>query len=130
MNIYGFIPKHLEVPERPELSFFPLNILFISYARIDDIPKSGTALYKPVIDTFSNHSTQTSLTYYNTFNRDRENLWSVKIIYNHEKNLYTGLKFRNAEQVVESVHRDWNLFFGIWTAQGLQKGEGCKFDTL
>jgi hypothetical protein len=127
MNKYGFIPKRNKIPGRPELSLFPFNVLFMSYARIDGVLKSGTALYEPAIDTYANDGVRAKLLYSNIYNRDPENIWSIKIIYDREKNLYIGLKFRNADQVTESVHRNWNFFFGLWTGQGLQKGESCYF---
>ncbi|MCX6758771.1 MAG: hypothetical protein NTX14_03625 [Candidatus Nealsonbacteria bacterium] len=130
MDRYGFVPKWLEFPDRPELAVFPLNILFMSYARIDGVLNCGTALYEPLIDTYVDDGARVSLMYLNSHNHDPEKIWSIKIIYDRGKNLYTGLKFRNADLITESVHRDWYLFFGVWTMGGLSNGESCKFDAL
>ena len=130
MNKYGFVPKRLDIPDRPELSVLPLNILFVSYARIDGVLNRGTALYEPLIDTYVNDGARASLMYFNIYNHDPEKIWTIKIIYDLEKKLYTGLKFFNADLITESVHREWNKFFGVWTAGGLSNLESCKFDTL
>jgi len=132
MNKYGFIPRHLEVPERPELSFFPLNILFISYARIDGIPKSGTALYEPIIETYFEDGDKLKMVYRNIYDQDLAIVWRILITFHKNKWIYTGVKCRNDKimSLADGSAQDWNKFFGIWTAGGLSNLESCKFDTL
>jgi len=132
MNKYGFIPKRLNMPEHPEFSFFPINILFISYGRLDGIPKSGTAHYEPMIERFANLGDKMRMPYRNICDRDPNIVWRIVITYHRNKKFYTGVKCRNDKimSLADGTAQDWNKFFGIWTAGGLSNLESCQFDPL
>jgi hypothetical protein len=117
----------LVVPGRPEFSFFPLDILFSSFARINGILKCGFAFFKPVIEGFTGTGDELKMPYRNIYDRDPKNIWKVAITYNKDKGIYCGEKFRNETAVSMSTCDDWPKFLGYWTAHGLSNAESCYF---
>jgi hypothetical protein len=125
-NRFGFIPRRLEVEERPELADMPLNILFVSFANIDGVDTSAQAVYWPQYDTFKETEKVKFMRYLNQFSaKDRVDLWFFK-----QSGWYEGDKFVANEHASRSVGQDWQAFFMHLTSIGLTRGEGCEFKSL
>ena len=128
--IYGFVPHRLVVPCHPEYSFFPFNILFSSFARINGILKYGFALYEPNVEGFIDSGKELKMPYYNIYDRAPKNAWKIVITCHREKGTYTGEKYLNKSIVSKFSGNEWDNFFGQWTAHGLSDGESCYFRNL
>ena len=120
----GFVPHHLEVPGRPELSAFPLNVLFVKSKIENGVQISGSALYEPDLDTYRKDGDVSSMKYHNIYGST-----SHLVIARNEKNkTYHGEKFVNGKLVVSADGGDdWQRFFMQLTMLGLTNGERCKF---
>lgn len=120
----GFIPHQLEIPTRPDLSVFPLNVLFAKKKIENDQVISGSALYVPELDTLMLSGRNISMRYRNSHGGD-----SYLIIeYNFLKKTYTGSKFVHEKLVGMADGPEWNWFFVHFTILGLANGERCLFD--
>ena len=64
----GFIPHRLEVEDRPELSDFPLNVLFANCFKAGGVDFSADALYEPEIESFREEEDKKILDYRNIYN--------------------------------------------------------------
>lgn len=120
----GFIPHRLEIDGRPELSLFPLNVLFAKQKMENNQVIRGSALYTPEFDTIMLAGTNFSMRYRNSYGGE-----SYLIIeYNFLKRTYTGSKFVHEKLVGMADGNEWNPFFIHFTILGLVNGERCLFD--
>lgn len=121
--LYAFIPDTLKIVNRPEVSFFPLNVMFQQYKTENNQPISGTAIYIPEIESFQQNNNIYSMTYFNQLNRSH---WLI-IEYNKIDKTYRGKKFVKGVKVFETDAPDWKSFFIHFTMIGLSNGETCEF---
>ena len=120
----GFIPHRLEVPGRPELSAFPLNVLFVKRKIEKGAEISGSALYEPDLDTYRKDGDVSSMRYHNVYGTTSH----LEIAYDEKNKTYHGEKFVNGKLVVSADGGDdWQRFFTQLTMPGLANGERCKF---
>ena len=120
----GFIPHRLEVPGRPELSAFPLNVLFVKSKIEKGVQISGSALYEPDLDTYRKDGDVSSMRYHNIYGTTSH----LVIARDEENKTYHGEKFVNGKLVVSAEGGDdWQRFFTQLTMLGLTNGERCKF---
>lgn len=120
----GFIPHRLEIPRRPELSAFPLNVLFTSRKIENGAEISGSALYEPDFDTYRKDGDVSSMRYRNLYGTTSH----LVIAYDEKNKRYRGEKFVNGKLVVLAEGGDdWQRFFTQLTLPGLANGERCKF---
>ena len=120
---YLFIPRHLSAEGRPELSNFPLNVLFVSYRVVNGIRETGEALYEPDLSTFTESGTAHSMTYRDTYG----DAGTLRISFDVLAQQWHGEKFVSGELVDEMTASEWTSFFVNLTALGLMPGEPCKF---
>lgn len=120
----GFIPHRLVINDKPELSDFPLNILFGNFITINGVDMSATALYKPDVESYREGEGGRSLDYRNIYNQD--NL--VTITRQEEK--WTGTKVINEKVTLIAEGRMWQQFFTQLTIVGLSNGEKCRYQSL
>ncbi|MBU3922683.1 hypothetical protein KJ684_00390 [Patescibacteria group bacterium] len=124
--LFGFVPKTLEIKERPELNVFPFNVLFMNFKQENGKRISGTAIYEPDLASFQKDTDKWSMCYYNVYSRKD---WLL-IEYDIVKKSYFGEKFVNGKSVGMADGSKWNGFFMHFTALGLSNGEQCKFETV
>jgi hypothetical protein len=120
---YLFIPRHLAVDRRPELTSFPLNVLFVSYRVVNGIRETGEALYEPDLATFTMTGTVHSMTYRNAFGADG----TLQVAFDVLAEQWHGQRFIAGERVDEVTAFEWRAFFLNLTALGLVPGEACRF---
>src|ERR1035441_5927347 len=108
----GFIPHRLDVPGRPELSAFPLNVLFVERKIEKGVQISGSALYEPDFDTYRKDGDVSSMRYHNIYGTT-----SHLVIARDEKNkTYHGEKLVNGKLVVAADGgADWQRVFAPLT---------------
>ncbi len=122
---FGFVPKKLEIEGKPELSEFPLNILFANFYREQGVNMSATALYEPDLDTYNGKSDEKNMVYRNIYNP--ENIVVITKCLDH----WEGLKVVNGTFVLlKTVGKTWEEFFSRLTIVGLSDGEKCGFVRL
>lgn len=113
-----FIPKRLEIPDRPELNNFPLNILFCTLTLNDDSTESQeTSVYEPDISTFTQEGVEQRMRYCNNLNRERHFL--ADIVYNTDNQSYVGTKYAGSKRVGMACGSKWDMFFVHLTMLGV-----------
>jgi len=125
-RMYGFVPYRLELKNFPKYDNFPYNLAFISYANIDGVDKSGTAIYYPDFSTFKESDSEHSMNYYNQYNRD----WRVEVVYDLAKKSWEGTKYFKDEWQGQGGGPEWNMGMAHMTMAGLVKGETCLFTII
>lgn len=117
-----YVPKHLEILDRPELNNFPFNIAF-GTATLDDnnTERHETSLYEPDFSTFTQEGVEQKMKYYNKLDPGRY-FW-VEIVYNTKKQSYVGTKYRGDQYAGKAFGTEWNAFFVHLTALGVTDGE-------
>lgn len=120
----GFVPHRLDLEERPELSDFPLNVLFANFFVKEGYVHSASALYEPDLESYREHGEGRSLNYKNPYREEDE----LKIT-RTEKG-WSGEKVIHGETVLIANGVEWQGFFSHLTMNGLSKGEACKFERL
>jgi len=133
-SFLGFIPFRLVVENKPELNFFPLNILFAKRKIDNGKVIMGSALYEPDLTSFKVVDKTVSMTYHNKYGGNS----SVVISFSENKNTfhYIGEKFVNDKSVgmadgqISSLKDEhgWQMFFTHLTLLGLSEGEKCMFE--
>jgi hypothetical protein len=121
---YGFIPNKLEVEGRPELSDFPLNILFMSFLAVRGVGMSATALYEPDMETYLEDMEKRSMIYRNKYGSEN----TVTVMRYPDR--WEGAKTINGNVVLLANGKTWKDFFVQLTIMGLSKGEKCYYETL
>lgn len=125
-DFIGFVPHPLEIKERPELSVFPLNVLFGKYGIKNDENVMGTALYNPDLESYKQEEEQYSMKYHNAYGGD---CWLL-VNYDSAKKSYKGEKFVNGEFAGMAFGSEWKMFFVHFTMLGLKNGERCMFEKI
>jgi len=120
---YSFIPKQLKIENKPELFFFPYNVLFAKWLHNGVM---GTAVYKPDFSTYKDTENISTMEYYNSYNINNRLL----ITYNKINKNYIGEKYINGKSVGSAVGNNWKIFFIHFTALGLINSETCMFETI
>ena len=121
---FGFVPHRLEIEGRPELGFFPFNVMFLQYKMEGEVRVTGTAIYEPDLESFRQESDVWSMGYHNAYGGTGR----LVIEYYPEQKRYEGTKFVHGEEVGSAGGTEWNMFFVHFTALGLANGERCMFD--
>jgi hypothetical protein len=127
-SFYCFVPHRLEIKDLPKYNNFPFNILFVSYANINGVDTSGSAIYNPDFSTFQDDENKQSMIYYNQYDDDRN--WTVMIVYDKQKESWEGIKYCKSESRGSGYGTQWDKFFVHLTAIGLVKGERVKFEKM
>lgn len=123
---FSFIPRHLQISDRPEFDDFPLRVMFVKYKNQNGKMISGTALYDPDLFSFKEYEDKRSVKYHNIYGGDD---WLI-IEYNILKKSYYGEKFISGKSVVQTMGADWKNFFIHLTMVGLANGERCMFEEV
>lgn len=123
---YGFVPCRLEIPDRPELHDFPLNVMFMRFKSENRRLISGTALYEPDFGSYKQEGDVRSMEYHNKYGPAD---WLV-ISYDRMRQKYSGEKMVNGERVGIADGKEWKWFFVHFTAMGLADGERCMFEDV
>ncbi len=90
----SFIPHELEVPDRPELRYFPQNVLI------------GDNLFEPWLTSHRGMPYRAEMFY---FTQSDPNL-RLAIVHGYNGN-YAGRLYRGEELIRESTGPDWKTFF-------------------
>lgn len=115
---YMFIPKRLEIADRPELSNFPFNILFGTACLTDDNRQIfETSEYVPDLTTFTEEGDEQKLRYYNSLDNSHSH-WA-EIVYNTKDQSYAGTKYRGAKHAGMAFGNAWDPFFVHFTMLGV-----------
>ena len=121
----AFIPQRLEVPNKPEYSHFPRNVLFVSYRNQDGRLQGGAALYEPDFHSYRKEEQLGSMRYSNVYGGD----CYLRIEFDEKESRYRGEKFINGKPAGSAYGGgNWQLFFTHFTMLGLADGEECKFE--
>lgn len=122
---YAFIPKHLEIENRPDLGVFPNKIVYMSYRLDHDGNRiCGSSQYAPVLKTLKQAEDCWELRYQNEYG---ENSW-LRIIYYPDSGKRIGEKYVREKLVGITVgEADWKEFFIQLTMTGLQNDEDCVY---
>ena len=113
-----FVPSRLEIPDRPELSNFPFNILFCTVTLADDnSQRQETSVYEPDLSTFTEEGTEQRMKYYNNLNPERR-FW-VEIIYDTIDQSYIGTKYCDDKRIGMASGSRWDMFFVHLTMLGV-----------
>ena len=123
---FGFVPHRLEIPDKPELNFFPYNVLFVQYKEENGRTISGSAVYEPDFGSYKRQGNTCSMEYRNRYGVEN---WLL-IEYNYTTQRYQGTKMINGQSVGMAFGSRWNMFFVHFTSLGLTNGEKCKFEDL
>jgi hypothetical protein len=123
---HGFVPRHLEIKDRPELNLFPLNLLFVGLQKNnEDDLIMGSSVYEPDLSTFRLDNDMFSLRYDNIYGDG----WVV-IEFNTSTRTYLGTKYINGVSVGSAIGMDWSMFFVHLTGIGLVNYERCKLEKV
>jgi hypothetical protein len=120
---YAFIPHQLEIPDRPELSVFPFNVMFARYKVENGKTIMGSTVYEPELDSYVNKETKHFMKYINKYGGGG---WLI-IQYDSSDMSYRGEKFINEESIGKAWGSEWKNFFIHFTALGLSTNERCEF---
>ncbi len=118
-SFVAFIPYKLDIAGRPELSLFPLNVLFAKYKTVDGNVVIGKALYEPDLKSLSKKGTVFRMTYRNAYGGDGR----LIIRYDFLKEKYQGEKFVRGESVGQAEGTEWDRFFMQFGVLGISDGE-------
>lgn len=126
-SLYAFIPKPLEIEEKPELNVFSYNVL-IAMFRTNEQGKSemGSVVYNPDFSTYKKDGQTKSLSYLNIYNHE----YRLDISYNENENVYRCDKFKGEERLGIAEGKEWNRFFIQVGVLGLAVGETCEFQEI
>lgn len=140
---YGFIPSPLAIPDKPELSVFPFNIMFMSFANIDGIDSTGQTLYLPDLESHTKNSKSECMRYFNqcqningnhikTTTRPASYVGQdyIDISYFEDSSKYEAEKYVGGQNISTTHGNNWKVFFIHLTLPGLAKNEGCEFEPI
>lgn len=122
--MFAFIPMKLSVPDRPELSVFSHNVLFVKRRVENDKIITGSAVYIPDIGSYARIGYIQTLDYHNKYGPSD---W-LRISYDSVKQAYAGEKFIKGESVGRAMGTGWSSFFFQFSRLGVVEGEHCLFD--
>ncbi|OGM89729.1 hypothetical protein A2108_01275 [Candidatus Wolfebacteria bacterium GWA1_42_9] len=126
MSFCSFVPQKLEVKHRPELSVFPLNVLFVSFTSKNGLRIMGSATYEPDLASFKKEGGKSTMEYHNIYGGDNR----ILLIHNGEQWSYSGEKFVKGKLVGTAYGAEWDMFFVHLTMMGLSAGERCMFEEM
>ena len=116
-----YIPKRLEIKERPELINFPLNIMFSTITLSDNNTQQiQTSIYNPDLSTFKQEEIKQKMKYFNSLNIERE-FW-IELTYDTSKKSWSGTKYYKEEILGIADGPTWDSFFIHLTAMGVESG--------
>lgn len=115
----SFIPRPIEIPEYPELSVFPLNVLFQSSKKCEEGVLLGFALYLPDGNTYRDGPDEAVMDYKNRV----DPRFHLEITYIKADGSYRGVRYRGEEAVTWTTGKDWRRFFAHLGMVGLIDGE-------
>ena len=126
-SLYAFIPKHLEIVERPELNVFSYNVLIAMY-RINSTGKTEmcSVIYNPELETYRKLVNVSILKYFNIYNHD----FRLDMYYDEAKGIYLCQKFNKEERLGEAQGKEWKLFFFHVGILGLANRENCMVQEI
>lgn len=126
-SFYAFIPKHLEIAERPELNIFSYNVLIVML-RVNSEGKVGTGsvIYEPDLSTYQDSGTTQGLRYFNIYNHD----FGLDISFDKENDSYSCRKFNKEKLLGIADGREWKQFFVQVGILGIADGETCLFEEI
>lgn len=126
---YAFIPKRLEIPDRPELSEFPFNILIVE--RLNGI--EAHVLYEPQLDGYESTDGVGCLTYVGKpqgrifllkpLEADKacfleavrdmrgEIKRSITVAYDAQSKLRVAYALKDDQNIGQAQGREWHRFF-------------------
>lgn len=120
----GFIPHRLEIEGSPELSDFPLNVLFANIFVRNGVNTMASSLYEPDLETYNRDGGKKSLRYKNIHNPEN----TVTVLKTQKG--WEGTKVINEREVLMATGQTWNQFFTQLTLFGLSKGERCFYESV
>ncbi len=123
---FGFVPHHLQIPDRPELNNYPFNVMFAQQGTRFGKNVLGDAIYIPYLKSYTQLGEKSSMKYINSYGG---NSWLL-IEYDLSTKNYNGYKTVNDVSVGEASGPEWKMFFVHFTALGLTNGELCNFKEL
>lgn len=123
---FAYIPSPLAIDKRPELSIFPLNVMYVSLANIDGVDSSGTSLYEPYFASYRKNKRTQRMRYYNIYSKADY----IDITYFIDKCEYIGVKYVNDTEIFTTYGKSWKTFFIHLTLGGLTNNEVCKFEPI
>jgi len=123
---FGFVPHHLQIPDRPELNNYPFNVMFAQQGTRFGKNVLGDAIYVPDLKTYTQLGEKSSMKYINSYGG---NSWLL-IEYDLSTKNFNGYKTVNEKYVGEASGPEWKMFFVHFTALGLTNGERCNFKEL
>lgn len=119
-----FVPKRLEIPDRPELNNFSFNIAFGTATLGDDnTERLEMSVYEPDFSTFAQEGSEQKMKYYNILSPERR-YWA-EIVYNTNDQSYVGTKRCGDKNAGMAFGKSWDMFFIHFTALGITGGERC-----
>ena len=124
--LYAFIPHTLKIINKPEIDFFPFNVIFSKYKTENNQLISGSVVYVPDLLSLQQNNNIYTMTYYNQYSTKH---WLI-IEYNKASKAYMGEKFVNGVKMFQTDAPDWKDFFIHFTMMGLSNGETCKFEVV
>lgn len=121
--LFVFIPKPLEIADRPELSLLPFNVMFAKYKIENGKTIMGSSLYEPDLASFCNDGRKYTMQYHNIYGGNNWLLMEYDLL----QKSYLGEKTVNGERIGMATGMNWKMFFFHFTALGLTNGEACLF---
>jgi hypothetical protein len=100
--------------------------MFMSWANINGVDTSGTALYEPDISSYAKEEVVQSMYYYNKYCDDDY----IDIKYFPSGGRYEGEKYVKHLSVAIAYGANWKSFFIHLTLNGLAKNESCEFSPI
>ena len=122
-GMFGFIPMHLSVPDRPELIVFAHKVLFSRQRLQHGKVETGYAVYVPDIGSYVRAGDIQSLEYHNKYGPTD---W-LKITYDSVKQTYKGEKFIKGLPTGTAIGTGWGNFFFHFSRLGVVEEEQCLF---
>lgn len=120
-NTTMYIPKRLEIKERPELKNFSLNIMFSTTTLCDNnTQQKETSIYNPDLSTYKQEGSKQKMKYFNSLNFGRE-FW-IEITYDTVKKSWSGTKYYKNKMLGMANGLTWDGFFIHLTALGVGSG--------
>ena len=115
---FAFIPKRLEVFDRPELNDFPRSILFANTVQLGRYGQYRLSLYEPDLSTYMNLNGQQQMLYRNAHGGNSQ----VKVL-RHEKGYYSAAKVFDGVENEFASGESWKSFFLYLSLLGRHQDE-------
>jgi len=114
---HAFIPRRLNIDDRPELNNFPFNVLFGTSCIADDGVNLQTAEYLPDFSSYQENNDEQRMKYFNRLDADRR-FW-LEIIYSKKDKSYQGNRYYQNELISITDGKNWDGFFVHLTMSGI-----------